>query len=74
MENGNSVEGLLVGMSFFWASQMVLVAKNLCANAGDLRDKVRFLDQEDSLEMEMATHSTILAWRIPWTEGLGAHD
>ena len=53
---------------------MVLVAKNLCANAGDLRDKVRFLDQEDPLEMEMATHSTILAWRIPWTEGLGAHD
>ena len=26
---------------------------------------------EDSLEMEMATHSTILAWRIPWTEEPG---
>ena len=25
---------------------------------------------EDLLEKEMATHSTILAWRIPWTEGL----
>ena len=29
-----------------------------------------FLDQEDPLEKEMATHSTILAWRIPWTEKL----
>ena len=29
---------------------------------------VRFLGLEDSLEKEMATHSKILAWRIPWTE------
>ena len=28
------------------------------------------LDQKDSLEKEMATHSSILAWRIPWTEML----
>ena len=28
---------------------------------------VRFLGQEDALEKEMATHSSILAWRIPWT-------
>ena len=28
---------------------------------------VRFLDQEDPLEKGMATHSSILAWRIPWT-------
>ena len=28
---------------------------------------VRFLDQEDPLEKRMATHSSILAWRIPWT-------
>ena len=32
---------------------------------------VRFLGQEDSLEKEMATHSSILAWKIPWTEELG---
>ena len=32
---------------------------------------VRSLGWEDSLEKEMATHSSILAWRIPWTEGLG---
>ena len=30
---------------------------------------VRFLDQEDPLEKETATHSSILAWKIPWTEG-----
>ena len=32
---------------------------------------VRFLDLEDALEEEMATHSSILAWRIPWTEESG---
>ena len=32
---------------------------------------VRSLGQEDSLEKEMATHSSILAWRIPWTEEPG---
>ena len=44
---------------------MVLVVKNLPANAGDV---VQFLGREDPLEKEMATHSSILAWRIPWTE------
>jgi len=29
------------------------------------------LDQEDFPEQEMATHSSILAWEIPWTEGPG---
>ena len=29
---------------------------------------VRFLGQEDSLEKDMATHSSILAWEISWTE------
>ena len=32
---------------------------------------VRSLGQEVSLEKEMATHSSILAWRIPWTEETG---
>ena len=31
----------------------------------------RFLGWEDPLEMEMATHFSILAWEIPWTEELG---
>jgi len=29
---------------------------------------VQFLGQEDALEKRMATHSSMLAWRIPWTE------
>ena len=32
---------------------------------------VRSLGREDSLEKEMATHSSILVWRIPWTEEPG---
>ena len=32
---------------------------------------VRFLGQEDPLEKEMATHSSTLAWKIPWTEKPG---
>ena len=41
------------------------MVKNLLDNAGDL---VRPLGWEDPLEKEMATHSSIFAWRIPWTE------
>ena len=33
--------------------------------------QVQSLGQEDPLEKEMAAHSTILAWRIPWTEETG---
>ena len=40
-------------------------------NAGDLRDQSLFLGQEDPLEDGMATHSSILAWRVPWTEKPG---
>ena len=35
-----------------------------------LETQVRALHQEDPLEEGMATHSSILAWRIPWTEEL----
>ena len=34
--------------------------------------QVQSLGQEDPLEKEMATHSNILAWKIPWTEGPGS--
>ena len=40
-------------------------------NAGDTGDMVQSLGQEDPLEEEMATHSSILAWRIPLTEDPG---
>ena len=49
------------------------MAKNLPANAEDVIDTqgVSSLDLEDPLEAGMATHSSILAWRIPWTEEPG---
>ena len=53
------------------ASQGVLVVKNLSANAGDIRDASSVLGWEDPLEKGMATHSSILAWRIPQTEEPG---
>ena len=44
---------------------MVLVEKNLPANAGDFRDTGSIPRWEDPLEKEMATHSSILAWENP---------
>ena len=55
----------------FRASQVVLVVNNPLANAGNVRDEVWSLGQEDPLEKEMATHYSILAWETPWTEELG---
>ena len=51
--------------------QVALVVKTSPANAGDIRDMVRSLGQEDPLEEGMATHSRILAWRTSWTEEPG---
>jgi len=50
-----------------------IVVKNLPANAngGDVRDRGSIPGREDSLEKEMATHSSILALKIPWTEEPG---
>ena len=53
------------------ASQMAPVVKNPPANAGDIRDVVQSLGWEDPLKEGMATHSSILAWRIPWMEEPG---
>ena len=38
------------------------------ASAYSARDRVQSLGQEDPLEKEMATHSSTLTWKIPWTE------
>ena len=59
------------GRSFTWASHVKLVVRNPPANARNLRPEVRPLGPEDSLEEGMATQSSILAWRIPWTEESG---
>ena len=45
-----------------------LVVKNLPAGQETQEMRVQFLGREDPLEKGMATHSSIVAWRIPWTE------
>ena len=61
------------------ASQVALVVTNPPANAGDVRNMGSTLGWEDSLEKGMATHSSILAWRIPrreepgWLQSMGSH-
>jgi len=47
------------------------VVKNLPAMQEMKKTQVQSLDWEDPLEEGMATHSSILAWRIPWTEEPG---
>ena len=51
-----------------WASFIAQLVKNLPAMQ---ETRVQSLGQEDPLEKEMATHSSILAWRIPWAEEPG---
>ena len=51
-----------------WASLVAQMVKNLPARQAT---QVGFLGWEEPLEKEMATHSSVLAWRIPWTEKPG---
>ena len=53
------------------ASLVTQMVKNLPAMQETL---VQLLGQEDPLEKEMATHSSILAWKIPWTEEPGGQQ
>ena len=54
-------------ISVLRASLLAQMVKNLPAMQ---ETQVQSLGQEDPLEMGMTTHSSILAWRIPWTEEL----
>ena len=47
------------------------VVKNPPASAGDIRNEDLIPESGSPLEQEMATHSSILAWEIPWTEEPG---
>ena len=55
----------------FHSSQVVLVVKNPPAIAGDVRDTDLIPGSGRSLGGGTATHSSIFAWRIPWTEEPG---
>ena len=59
---------LLPSGKAFLVAQMV---KNLPAMQ---ETRVQFLGQEESLEKEMATHSSVLAWRLQWTGEPGGHS
>ena len=52
-----------------WASVVSQLVKNLLAMQ---ETQILSLGQEDPLEKEIATHSSILAWRIPWTKEPGS--
>ena len=47
------------------------MVKSLSASVGDVRDAGLIPGLEDPLEEGMATHTSILVWRIPWTEDPG---
>ena len=57
-----------MGFVLIRASLVTQMVKNLPAMQ---EARVQSLGQDDPLEKEMATHSSILAWRIPWTEEPG---
>ena len=56
-------EGIGYPLQYSWASLVAQLVKNLLPM---WETWVRSLDWEDPLEKGMATHSSILAWRIPW--------
>ena len=50
----------------------VFLSDSMVKNPSAMQEtQVQFLGQEDPLDKEMATHSSVLAWRIPWTEEPG---
>ena len=61
-------EGIGYPLQYSWASLVAQLVKNLPAMQ---ETWVQSLDLEDLLEKEMATHSSSLAWKIPWTEEPG---
>ena len=68
LETHSAVEEMVIGPASVGASLVAQTVKNLPAM---LETQVFSLDKEDPLEKGMTTHSSILAWRIPWTEGSG---
>ena len=63
-----SAEEVTLGLE---RENVVHKAQTVCSLPAVQETQVQFLGPEDPLEKEMATHSSILAWRIPWTEEPG---
>ena len=66
-------EGIGYPLQYSWASLVAQLVKNLPAmrEIWVWETWIRSLDREDPLEQGMVTHSSILAWRTPWTEDPG---
>ena len=64
----NIVHRIYTAVCYIWASLVAQTLKNLSAVQ---ETWVQLLGWKDPLENGMATHSSILAWRIPWTEEPG---
>ena len=62
---------MIKGSDGVWADKHSLVAQMVKNLPAVQETKVQSLAWEDPLEKGMATHSSILAWRIPWTEESG---
>jgi len=59
-------------LSFFPEKVVLRIAQSVKILPAMQETWVGFLGWEDPLEKEMATHSSVLAWRIPWTEEPGS--
>ena len=59
------------GLGFLWSSQASLVVQMVKRLPTTWETRVQSLGWENLLEKDMATHSNILAWKIPWTEEPG---
>ena len=60
-----------VGLDELWISWAFLVAQTVKYLPTVRETQLRSLGQKDPLEKEIATHSSTLAWKIPWTEEPG---
>ena len=66
-----SIFTILIDVSWYVFHQTSLVAQMVKHLPTMWETRVQSLGWEDLLEKEMATHSSILAWKIPWTEEPG---
>ena len=69
---GSSIHGIVQARVLEWGAIAFSYMGSSSLNLPTMQETwVQFLGWEDPLEKEMATHSRILAWRIPWTEQSG---
>ena len=65
LDGGHMGVYYIISYIYLWASLVARLVKNLSAMQ---ETWVQSLGREDPLEKKMTTHSSILAWRTPWTE------